>query len=55
MTNLDNLATRIAELERRVMGLNEDNSFDNSEANIIDIKERLEDLESLVTVLTTKL
>ena len=41
-------ANRIAELERRVMSLDEDNSFDNSEANIIDINERLEDLESLV-------
>ena len=41
-------ANRIAELERRVMSLDEDNSFDNSEANIIDITERLEDLESLV-------
>ncbi len=41
-------ANRIAELERRVMSLDEDNSFDNSEASIIDIKERLEDLESLV-------
>ena len=39
-------ANRIAELERRVMSLDEDNSFDNSEANIIDIKERLEDIES---------
>lgn len=41
-------ANRIAELERRVMSLDEDNSFDNNEANIIEIKERLEDLESLV-------
>ena len=39
-------ANRIAELERRVMSLDEDNSFDNSEANIIDINERLEDIES---------
>ena len=44
-------ANRIAELERRVLGLVEDSSFDGNEANIIDIKhiyERLEDLESLV-------
>jgi TolA-binding protein len=41
-------ANRIAELERRVNDVYEDNSFDNSEANIIDITERLEDLESLV-------
>ena len=39
-------ANRIAELERRVMSLDEDNSFDKSEANIIDITERLEDIES---------
>ena len=39
-------ANRIAELERRVMSLDEDNSFDKSEANIIDIEERLEDIES---------
>jgi|MDTC01.1.fsa_nt_gb TolA-binding protein len=41
-------ANRIAELERRVMGLVEDSSFDGNEANIININERLEDLESLV-------
>jgi TolA-binding protein len=41
-------ANRIAELERRVNDVYEDNSFDNNEANIIDITERLEDLESLV-------
>ncbi len=41
-------ANRIAELERRVMGLVEDSSFDGNEANIIDINDRLEDLESLV-------
>ena len=41
-------ANRIAELERRVMGLVEDSSFDGNEANIIDINERLNDLESLV-------
>ena len=40
-------ANRIAELESRVRGL-EDNSFDNNEANIINIKERLEGLESSV-------
>ena len=37
-------ANRIAELESRVRGL-EDNSFDNNEANIINIKEKLEDFE----------
>jgi TolA-binding protein len=41
-------ANRIAELERRMNDVYEDNSFDNNEANIIDITERLEDLESLV-------
>ena len=39
-------ANRIAELERRVMSLDEDNSFDNNKANMIDIVERFEDIES---------
>ena len=39
-------ANRIAELERRVMSLDEDNSFNNVDANIIDIEERIEDIES---------
>ena len=39
-------ANRIAELERRVMGLDEDNSFDG--VNHIDISQRLESLESTV-------
>lgn len=39
-------ANRIAALERRVMGLDEDNSFDG--LNHIDISQRLESLESTV-------
>ena len=39
-------ANRIAALERRVMGLDEDNSFDG--VNHIDISQRLESLESTV-------
>ena len=34
-------ANRIAELERRVMSLDGDNSFDNNAANIINITDRL--------------
>jgi len=41
-------ANRIAELERKVMGLDTDISFDYSEANNINIIERLEGLESSV-------
>jgi len=48
-------ANRIAELERKVMGLDTDISFDYSEANNINIIERLEGLESSVEEVETNM
>ena len=39
-------ANRIAELERRVMSLDEDNSCNDNAANVIQFEERIEDIES---------